>query len=378
VNGLTSNPQLKLFHFASKVSMPSPKRILVADDDHHIRLFLQTLLSSWGHEVELAEDGFSALAKLEFDFDLLITDADMPGLDGFEVIHRVRSQPQLTNLPIIMVTGRSSVEDRVRAIEAGVNDFISKPFDSTELKVRTTSLLRQKELQDEIRQHKVNLEQTIQRRTESLHRALDDLADQQRKLHNSNLETIHHLVIASEYKDRDTSMHIKRMSRISELLAFKLRLAPKDVELILYASPMHDIGKIGTPENILLKPGKLNDQDWEIMRQHPLIGADILKGSSSVLLQIGEIIAISHHEKWNGKGYPNGLSGEAIPLQGRICAVADVFDALTSKRPYKEAFSPQEALAIIQNDSGQHFDPTIVEVLTDNIAEITKIRQIVI
>lgn len=354
--------------------MTRPKRILVADDDKALRNLLYDILTTWGHEVEIAEDGFEALAKLELDIDLLVTDAMMPGLDGFEVVRQARASEKFADLPIIMVTGLTSREDRIRAAEVGANDFISKPLDFTELNLRTKSLLRMKEMHDNLKENKIELERTVEKRTESLRRTLSELVSQQRQLRDANLESIHRLVVATEYRDADTAAHIRRMSQISALLARKIRLSPKDVELVLHASPMHDIGKIATPVEILLKPGKLNAEEWDIMRKHTHVGADILKDSSSQLLRTGELIAISHHEKWNGKGYPNGLAGEDIPIEGRVCAVADVFDALTSKRPYKEAFSTEESLAIIQNESGKHFDPRLVEALSDSIEEVVEVR----
>ncbi len=354
--------------------MPLPKRILVADDDRGIRAVLTELLTSWGHEVELASDGYEALAKLELDIDLVLTDASMPGMDGFEVVRHIRADERFSHLPVIMITGSTERDDRIRAAEAGANDFITKPIDFTELSLRSKSLLRMKEMYDDLKHHKQELEIVVAKKTESLRRTLDELVNQQRHLREANLESIQRLVIATEFRDNGTAAHIRRMSLLSSLLARKMRLLPSESELILQASPMHDIGKIAVPVEILLKPGKLNDEEWVVMRQHVTVGGDILKDSSFPLLRMGERIALSHHEKWDGTGYPNHLSGEDIPIEGRICAVADVFDALTSERPYKPAFPIEDSLLILQEASGTHFDPKIIEILMENVDEVKEIR----
>ncbi len=355
--------------------MSDKRRILVADDDEHIRTVIAEILASFGHEVETAADGFEALAKLELDIDLVLTDANMPGMDGFEVTTRIRNDPRFADVPVIMVTGSTDRRDRIRSAEAGVNDFISKPIDYTELFLRSTTLLKMKSMHDSLKNHQLDLERKIERRTEALRTALDKVVEQQRHLHEANLETIHRLVNATEFKDRGTAAHIKRIGMIGAFVARKMKLAPNIVELILYACPMHDIGKIGMPEEFLIRPGPLTETEWVIMRQHTKMGAEILHGSAFPILQMGERIAMSHHEKWNGKGYPNGLAGEDIPIEGRICAVADVFDALTSERPYKKAFSNKDSFEMIRAERGQHFDPTIVDIFLDNAKEIVAIKE---
>ncbi len=201
-----------------------------------------------------------------------------------------------------------------------------------------------------------------------------EVVETQRKLRAAHQETIHCLVLAAEFKDKDTADHIQRMSQFSALIARRLNMTPSDVELILLASPMHDIGKIGVPEEILLKPGRLDDSEWDVMKKHTVIGANILEKSASPLLNTGKIIALSHHEKWDGAGYPQGYRGEDIPIQGRICAIADVFDALTSERPYKEAFPNDVALDILKEGAGLHFDPNLVKVFSENMDEILRIQ----
>ncbi|HHT9107032.1 MAG TPA: HD domain-containing phosphohydrolase [Candidatus Wunengus sp. YC63] len=355
--------------------MGKPKRILVVDDDEQNRELLVAMLEALGYETEVAVDGFDALGKLGLDIDLVLLDVMMPGMDGFEVTRKIRSTPPYSDLPVVMVTALTSKEDRVRAVEVGANDFISKPVDKTELTVRTVSLLKMKEHQDTIKQYQKELEDKVEKRTADLRAVLSEKIDAHRRIYQAHLDTINRLVIAAEYKDEDTADHIKRMSSYCALLAKALKLTPQEIEVLYYASSMHDVGKIGIPDHILLKPGKHNPEEWEIMKQHTTIGGYILDNSPSELLQSGEIIALSHHEKWDGSGYPKGLSGENIPLLGRICAVTDVYDALTSKRPYKEAFSNEKSMEIMKEGSGKHFDPNLISIFFKNLDEVFAIQK---
>ena len=354
--------------------MIDKKRILIVDDDEQIRTILGEYLTMQGNEYETASDGIEALAKVKLDIDLVLMDVNMPNMDGYEVIKRIRSEPEYQDLPIIMVTAMTSREDRLQAVRAGANDFIAKPIDQTELEVRTMSLLRVKDIQDTIKRHKSELEGKVQQRTAALRKSLDEMVDAQRKTYDAYLDTIRRLAIAAEYRDEGTAAHIMRMSNYAAVLAKGLNFPPGQIEMVLQASPMHDVGKIGIPDGILLKKGKLEDKEWEIMRQHTMIGSRILQESHSDFLKAGELIAATHHEKWDGSGYPNGLKGEEIPLLGRICAVADVFDALTTKRPYKEAFSNEEAFDILRKGRKTHFDPKVVDVFFDNISEIETVQ----
>ncbi|OHB35814.1 MAG: two-component system response regulator [Planctomycetes bacterium GWA2_40_7] len=355
--------------------MVKPKRILVVDDDEQNRELLVAMLEALGYETEFAIDGFDALGKLSLDIDLVLLDVMMPGMDGFEVTRKIRSTPPYSDLPVVMVTALTSKEDRIRAVEVGANDFISKPIDKTELTVRTVSLLKMKEHQDTIKQYQKELEDKVEKRTADLRTVLSEKIEAHRRIYQAHLDTINRLVIAAEYKDEDTADHIKRMSNYCALLAKALKLTPQEIEVLYYASSMHDVGKIGIPDHILLKPGKHNPEEWEIMKQHTTIGGYILDNSPSELLQSGEIIALSHHEKWDGSGYPKGLSGENIPLLGRICAVTDVYDALTSKRPYKEAFSNEKSLEIMKEGSGKHFDPNLISIFFNNLDEVFAIQK---
>ncbi len=354
--------------------MNESKRILIVDDEEQNRELLEAIMGALGHDTETARDGPEALAKLKLDVDLVLLDIMMPGMDGFEVVQRIRENPELGSVPVIMVTSLSSKEDRLRAVEAGANDFIAKPIDQVELRVRAASMLRMKEAQDTIRNHKAQLERTVERRTTELRKALEDMAEAQRKTLRAHLDTIRRLSVAAEYKDEDTATHIQRVSEYTALLGAGLGLPPGEVETLRHASPMHDVGKIGIPDSILLKPGKLSAAEWETMKQHTLIGGRILDRSTSEVVEAGRIIALCHHEKWDGTGYPTGLRGEEIPLWGRICAVADVFDALTSRRPYKNALPSEQALAIMKQGRDIHFDPQILDCFLASRKEVEAIQ----
>ena len=352
------------------------RRILVVDDESSNRDLLTKMLKALGYYVDSAIDGLKALDQLkQFGYDLILLDVMMPGMDGFEVVRKIRSGTEYKDIPICMVTGLAGREDRLRAVEAGANDFIVKPFDMMELKIRTHSMLVEKESREALKRYQAELEETVAKRTEALQHALQAKEEAQRKTYLAQLETIERLALAAEHRDKETSFHIKRVSRYSHMIAIKLGLSPEECELILNATPMHDVGKIGIPDAILLKAGKLSHSEFEIMKKHTEIGAIILSGSSSDLLRAGEIIARSHHERWDGSGYPLGLSGEDIPLWGRITALADVFDALTSKRPYKDAYSNEMAVQIMKEAGGVFFDPRLLDIFMDNLTELFAIQK---
>jgi putative two-component system response regulator len=284
------------------------------------------------------------------------------------VSRRLKGDEATAIIPIVMVTALEEVEDRIEALEAGADDFLSKPVDKTELKARVQSLLKVKAYNDHIRNYQKELETEVAKRTNQLRKAY-------KKIRASSLETIYRLSKAAEYKDKDTGSHILRMSHYSAAVARKMGLKEVNVEAILYASPMHDVGKIGTPDRILLKPGKLNKNEWEIMKQHASNGGQILAGSDAGFIKLADVIALTHHEKWDGSGYPKGLKGLKIPLVARIVAIADVFDALTSKRPYKEPFSLEKSYSIIKECRGNHFDPDVVDAFFAIEDEILSIRE---
>jgi len=350
------------------------KRILVIDDDDVTRKITEALVQSLGHEPEAACDGIEGLAKLRLGVDLVLLDVVMPGLDGFEVCRRIRRDPSGSDVPVIMVTSMVSREDRLRAVEAGANDFIAKPVDATELRIRSASLLKMKEAQDALKSYQGRLEVMVEQRTASLRKALDEMAEAQRHAYLAQLDTVERLAIVAEYKDKVTARHIERMSEYCAVIARGMKLPPGEVEVILHASRMHDVGKIAVPDAILRKPSSLDGAEWSVMRLHPTIGSVILDNSTSQILQAGCVIALCHHERWDGYGYPSGLTGDAIPLWGRICAVADVFDAITSERPYKPAYSNDDALRLLREGRGTQFDPQILDVFLEHLDEILAIQ----
>jgi putative two-component system response regulator len=353
----------------------SPKRILIVDDDQVTRAITQALVAAQGHEVELGADGIEGLAKVRLGIDLVLLDVVMPGMDGFEVCRRLRRDPATRDVPVIMLTSMASLDDRLNAVEAGANDFIAKPVDETEFRIRSASLLKLKDTQDALKSYQAHLEELVKQRTASLRAALEQMAEAQRVAYLAHLDTVERLAIVAEYKDRVTARHIERMSHYCAVIARGLKLPPGEVELIQHASRMHDLGKIAVPDVILGKPSSLDAPEWLVMRQHATIGGSILANSSSELLQAGRVIALSHHERWDGKGYPLGLAGEDIPLWGRICAVADTYDAVTSERSYKPAYSQDIALRILREESGKQFDPRIVEVFIECFDDIVVVQQ---
>lgn len=361
------------------MSQPFPtgprKRVLVIDDDETIRQIMQVLVRGLGHEVESARDGVEGLAKLPLGVDLVLLDVVMPGMDGFEVCRRIRRDPFGADVPVIMVTSLTTRDDRLRAVEAGANDFIAKPVDETELRIRSASLLKMKEAQDALKRNQAHLEEVVEQRTASLRKALEEMAEAQRLAYRAQLDTVERLAILAEYRDTVTARHVHQMSEYSAVIARGMGLPPGEVELILNASQMHDLGKVAVPDAILRKPASLDGPEWDVMRRHPTIGSLILDNSTSQVLQAGRIIALHHHERWDGTGYPSGLSGDDIPLWGRICSVADVFDAVTSVRPYKPAYSNEEAIDILRAGRGTQFDPQVVDAFLENLAEILAIQE---
>jgi putative two-component system response regulator len=253
-----------------------------------------------------------------------------------------------------MISASGEVESRVQALDAGVDDFLSEPIEKTELQARIKCLLKVNAYYSQTRNFQEKIESEVAKRTEAMKEGIE-------KTKIASLDTVYRLSKAAEYKDEDTGAHVERMSHYSSAIARKMGLGEGFVEQILWASPMHDIGKIGIPDRVLQKPGKLDDAEWVIMRQHTVIGAKILKGASADFIKLAESISLNHHEKWDGSGYPQGIKGPDIPLAARIVAVADVFDALTSERPYKKPFPLEKAMSIIKESRGTHFDPEVAD-----------------
>jgi putative two-component system response regulator len=324
--------------------------VLVVDDTPMNIDILQEALSPF-YRVKVATSGARALeiAAQADHPDLILLDIMMPGMDGYEVCRRLKEDPLTRGIPVLFVTAKESAEDELRGFALGCVDYLTKPISAPKVQARVRTHLA---LQDQSRA----LEAEVRARTQ--------------ELHETRLEIIQRLGRAAEFRDNETGMHVIRMSRYSQIIAMELGLPEAETELLLQASPLHDVGKIGIPDRVLLKPGKLDPDDWKIMHRHPEIGFGIIGTHRSPLLRMAALVALSHHEKWDGSGYPRRLAGEAVPLEARIVAVADVFDALTSVRPYKAAWTVEAAVANLVEERGRHFEPRIVEAFLARLPEI--------
>ncbi|GAC31326.1 response regulator [Paraglaciecola polaris] len=317
------------------------QQILVVDDEPANLRVLKKILGNL-YRLTFAKSGEEALRLVERELpDLILLDVMMPGMTGFDVCQVLKSQPLSKSIPVMFVTALSDEVDEAKGFEVGAVDYITKPVSPAVVKAR-------------VRTH-LSLVQ----------------ADELRR---TRLQVIQRLGRASEYKDNETGTHILRMSHYSKVMALAYGLSENAADNLLHAAPMHDIGKIGIPDSIMLKPDKLTAEEFAIMQKHPEIGAEILGDSDSDLIELAKIVALTHHEKWDGSGYPKGLKGAEIPLEGRIVAVADVFDALTSKRPYKDAWSVDKAVDLIKSQSGIHFDPELVTLFEACLPAILEIR----
>jgi putative two-component system response regulator len=358
------------------VSKPETGRILVVDDEATMRRLLEKLLRMEGYDVSLASSGEQALSELlKHGADTVLLDMRMPGMTGLDVCRQIRNHPRSLHTPVVFITAVNDRELRRKGMEAGADDFLSKPFDEVELLARIRNCVRVKRYYDNIEQQKEQLEVAVRDRTAALNEAIAKLTQSQLDLRNSQEETIYRLSRAAEFRDDETGQHLQRMSRYCQLIAQRIGLDEATCELLRIASPMHDVGKLGIPDRILLKPGKLTPDEFTIMKGHAEIGYRILVGSNATPLKMAATIAHTHHEKWDGNGYPRGLKGEDIPLHGRIAAIADVFDALTSARPYKPAWALEDALQLMRTNRGTHFDPTLVDVFFDALPEVLEIRE---
>lgn len=336
-------------------------RLMIVDDIELNLVMLDNLLRETGYKNVISIQDPRQVMDLyrAYKPDLVLLDLIMPGMDGFEVMDALKQFLGTDSLPVVVLTADSTHEKRIRALEAGARDFLTKPYDPTEVAKRVRNLLETVLLNKELQSQNQVLEQKVRERTS--------------QLLETQKEIIHKLSRAAEYRESGAGLHLMRISQLSLSIARAAGLSNIHCELIGSSSPMHDIGKIGIPDSILLKPGPLTAEEWTIMHRHPLLGAEILSGKDTPLLAVAGKIALTHHEKWDGSGYPRRMKGEAIPVEGRIVAVADVFDSLLSPRPYKEEWPLDKAIAEVESCAGSHFDPYVVKKFKEIIPELSQI-----
>jgi two-component system response regulator RpfG len=338
--------------------------VLIIDDLFSSRLLLAEIVRQIDGKLNLELFDTPSRA-LEFArnnrVDMILTDYKLPEFDGVQLVRQLRALPHCVDVPIVVITVVDDRRVRYEALEGGATDFLIKPLDEHETRARCANLL-------ELRRHKIVLSDQA--------RVLQYQVDKSiAEIHERELETLNKLAKAGEFRDRTTGNHLARMAKYSHLIGANLGLAPETVHVLEVAAPMHDIGKIGIADAILLKEGPLTSEEDAVMKTHPRIGYDILKGSPSKYLSMGAIIALGHHERFDGSGYPNGLHGEDIPIVARVVAIADVFDALVSERPYKHAWNIEEGFAYLESQKGKHFDPRCVEAFLSGADRVREIQR---
>ncbi len=351
-------------------------RILIVDDDDTVRSMLTRMLGRHGYACESAANGAEAREALSSKpFDLALCDLNMPGESGLELVEHVASaHPETATM---MVTGADDSTIAEKALALGTYGYVIKPFYNNELLINIANALRRRGLELESRRHRLSLETAVSERTSELQKTVEALRRTEDEVRKSQKETIYRLSRAAEFRDGDTGQHIESMSHYCYLLAQRLGLG-RTCELLYLASPLHDVGKVGIPDRILLKPGPLDAEEREVMQGHAEIGHRMLKGSGTELLELAARVAWTHHEHFDGGGYPCGLAGEQIPIEGRITAVGDVFDALTSDRIYRPAFTVDSAVDEMRSLRGTQFDPEILDVFLDSLDEVLEVKALYI
>jgi putative two-component system response regulator len=322
---------------------PTNRPLILAVDDEASNLQLLRQILQDHYRLLFAKDGARALELAHREHpDLVLLDVMMPGMSGYEVCAALKADPATASIPVIFVTALIDTADELEGFEAGAVDYITKPVSAPVVRARVRthlSLVRMEELRA------------------------------------TRLEIVQRLGLAAEYKDNETGLHVIRMSHFSRVLGLAAGMSDAEAEDLLHAAPMHDVGKIGIPDRILQKPGPLDPDEWKVMQGHPVIGAEIIGEHAPGMLALARSIALTHHEKWDGSGYPRGLAGEQIPIEGRIVAIADVFDALTSVRPYKKAWTEADAIVYLREQKGKHFDPALVDLFIEQLPAIRAIRE---
>ncbi len=337
--------------------MTDNKQTILIVDDTPANIDVLAGTFQQDYRIKVANSGKLAIkiAQMTPAPDIILLDIMMPEMDGYEVCSILKSQPNTAHIPIIFVTAKITAEDEIKGFRLGAVDYITKPI---------TPLVAIQRVKTHLALANQNRELYLQ------------VKNQTQEINKTKLEVIQRLGRAAEYKDNETGLHVQRMAQYCHLLAIAAGMNEADADLLRDAAPMHDIGKIGIPDGILLKDDKLTSEEWEVMKTHVNIGGDILFGpDNSSVLQLAHTVAMTHHEKFNGKGYPEGIAGEDIPLVGRISAIADVFDALTSPRPYKKAWDTEDAFALLIEEKGEHFDPRLVDIFLEHKQEILEIKE---
>lgn len=344
-------------------------KILAVDDDNFNLHIIQAMLQNSGARIYTANDGQQALDFLAEnpDVDIVLLDLQMPVMNGFEALEKIKQSFKYMNIPVIVVT--ADQQEVTKVLSIGANDFIPKPFNPDELRLRVMNHVKIKKYQDIMNDINMVLEKEVTKKTADLKEALSLSKE-------AEYEISLRLGRASEFRDMETGMHIKRISEMSKALALLAGLSEEEAEVLRFASPLHDVGKIGIPDRILLKPGRLDEEEMRVMKHHTTIGGKILsEGEHFRSIEAGRIVALQHHEKWNGSGYPVGLSGENIHIFARIVMIADIFDALASERPYKKSFSLEKILEIMEEGRGEFFDPALLQLFLDNLQTFLDIRE---
>ncbi len=348
-------------------------KILIVDDEATNVLLLESILEEAGYTRHASSRDPRQVRSLTeaFQPDLILLDLMMPEMNGFEVMAQLRSLVREGDyLPILVLTADVTQETKRQALSMGAKDFLTKPFDHMEVLLRIRNLIEARTLHRQLQKQNSLLEEKVYERTRELESANEELERAHAEVEEAQIEILERLARAAEYRDDQTGQHTQRVGQMSAALACALGLSATRVEWIRRAAPLHDVGKIAVPDHILMKPGMLTAEEFEVIKTHTTIGAALLSKGRSAFTRTAERIALTHHERWDGRGYPQGLKGEAIPIEGRIVAVVDVFDALTHERPYKQAWSAHQALDEIERQSGQQFDPAVVEAFLLSVGKL--------